>query len=241
MPATEKTGLLGGTKVSGDDKNAEPTLSWRILFYVNGEMLIVYVYRRRNIDVNVASHCQPLSHHNLLLASDWAPSNKYFPLFPSSPPATHSVFFSCVSFSIILPSLQPYLSRNGASSYFYGSTVAIYSVGEMVGAMLFGKVYERMTVHYESGAKTTLLMTIMFGMVGSAFYVLGDVVSSPNMIFLGRALQGLWTGGKQVVEQTYLSETAPPHRVTELREVAHRPFVDHGVLIHATVSQPDSH
>ena len=80
-----------------------------------------------------------------------------------------------MSFSIILPSLQPYLARNGASSYFYGSTVAIYSVGEMIGAMLFGKVYERMTVAYESGAKATLLMCIALGMVGSAMYVVGDV------------------------------------------------------------------
>mmetsp|Transcript_1441 Transcript_1441/g.2519 ORF Transcript_1441/g.2519 Transcript_1441/m.2519 type:complete len:476 (-) Transcript_1441:114-1541(-) len=155
--AGERTSLLGR---QGGDKE-DPTLRWRILFYVN-------------------------------------------------------VFFSCVSFSIILPSLQPYLSRNGASAYFYGSTVAIYSVGEMIGAILFGKVYERMTVYSKTGAKATLLMCIAFGIVGSFMYVIGDVVTSPWTIFWGRALQGLWTGGKQVVEQTYLSETAPADRVTEL-------------------------
>jgi len=121
-----------------------------------------------------------------------------------------------VSFSIILPSLQPYLSRNGASAYFYGLTVAIYSVGEMFGAMSFGKVYEALTVKYETGAKATLLMCIGLGVAGSALYVLGDIYRSPYMILWGRMLQGLWTGGKQVVEQTYLSETAPPERVTEL-------------------------
>ena len=66
------------------------------------------------------------------------------------------------------------------------------------------------------GAKYTLLSTIALGIIGSSLYVLGDVFSSPNMVFFGRLLQGLWTGGKQVVEQTYLSETAPPERVTEL-------------------------
>ena len=152
MAVTESTSLL---------KGSDPTLSWRLLFYVN-------------------------------------------------------VFFSCVSFSIILPSLQPYLSRNGASAYFYGLTVAIYSVGEMVGAVAFGKVYESLTVRYEGGAKTTLLMCIGLGIVGSALYVAGDIFGSPYMIMWGRMLQGLWTGGKQVVEQTYLSETAPPDRVTEL-------------------------
>jgi len=56
-----------------------------------------------------------------------------------------NVFFSCASFSIILPSLEPYLARNGATPYFYGLTVAVYSVGEMVGAIVFGKVYEKWT------------------------------------------------------------------------------------------------
>jgi MFS family permease len=121
-----------------------------------------------------------------------------------------------VSFSIILPSLQPYLSRNGAGAYFYGLTVAIYSVGEMIGAVAFGKVYESLTVRYEGGAKTTLLMCIGLGIIGSSLYVAGDIFGSPYMIMWGRMLQGLWTGGKQVVEQTYLSETAPPDRVTEL-------------------------
>jgi len=160
-PATERTNLIGKGSETGAGDGDDPTLKWRILFYVN-------------------------------------------------------VFFSCVSFSIILPSLQPYLSRNHASAYFYGSTVAIYSVGEMIGAVVFGKVYERMTIYSKVGAKTTLLMCIAFGIVGSFMYVIGDVVTSPWTIFWGRALQGLWTGGKQVVEQTYLSETAPAHRVTEL-------------------------
>lgn len=86
----------------------------------------------------------------------------------------------------------------------------------MIGAVAFGKVYESLTVRYEGGAKTTLLMCIGLGVVGSALYVAGDVFGSPYMIMWGRMLQGLWTGGKQVVEQTYLSETAPPDRVTEL-------------------------
>ena len=121
-----------------------------------------------------------------------------------------------MSFSIILPSLQPYLARNSASPYFYGGTVAVYSVGEMLGAVFFGKIYEIMTLRREDGAKITLLLSIAFGLVGSFLYVYADVVRSPNLIFAGRLFQGLWTGGKQVVEQTYLSETAPPSRVTAL-------------------------
>jgi len=94
--------------------------------------------------------------------------------------------------------------------------VAIYSVGEMIGAIAFGKIYEYWTKRSLNGSKYTLLLTIFLGIIGSALYVIADITGSPNMVFIGRLLQGLWTGGKQVVEQTYLSETAPPDRVTEL-------------------------
>lgn len=119
-----------------------------------------------------------------------------------------NVFFSCVSFSIILPSLQPYLARNGAGPYFYGLVVAIYSVGEMIGAVAFGKVFERLTRASRGGAKVTLLLTIFLGIVGSALYVLADVFGSPNMVFVGRFLQGLWTGGKQVSARCFVDACA---------------------------------
>jgi len=43
------------------------------------------------------------------------------------------VFFSCVAFSIIVPSIAPYLARMGASEYVLGVAVAVYSLGEMIG------------------------------------------------------------------------------------------------------------
>ena len=42
------------------------------------------------------------------------------------------VFFSCVSFSIIVPSLANYLRRMGADEWVLGVAVAVYSLGEMV-------------------------------------------------------------------------------------------------------------
>ena len=44
------------------------------------------------------------------------------------------VFFSCVSFSIIVPSLANYLRRMGADEWVLGVAVAVYSLGEMVGS-----------------------------------------------------------------------------------------------------------
>jgi MFS family permease len=61
-----------------------------------------------------------------------------------------------------------------------------------------------------------LLLTIAFGILGSFLYVLGDIIQNPYVIFAGRLLQGVWTGGKQVIEQTYLSENVAADRLTEL-------------------------
>jgi hypothetical protein len=42
------------------------------------------------------------------------------------------VFWSCTSFSIVLPSLAPYLARMGAEPLFLGYTIAAFCFGEMV-------------------------------------------------------------------------------------------------------------
>lgn len=82
--------------------------------------------------------------------------------------------------------------------------------------MIFGKIYESLCFSFgKRGSKYALLLTITLGIAGSFLYVFGDVITSPWTIFWGRFLQGVWTGGKQVVEQTYLSENAGS-RVTEL-------------------------
>ena len=53
-----------------------------------------------------------------------------------------NVFFSCIGFSIIVPSLAPCLARMHASENFLGVVVAIYSFGEMLGSLGFGKAFE---------------------------------------------------------------------------------------------------
>ena len=51
------------------------------------------------------------------------------------------VFWSCTAFSIVLPSLAPYLDRMGAQPIFLSYTIAVFSFGEMVGAIFFGWLY----------------------------------------------------------------------------------------------------
>ena len=175
-------------------------------------------------------------------------SNNYLPLF------YFNVFFACVSFSIIMPSLAPYLERCGAGDpTFLAWVVCVYSLGEMVGSLMFGGMYNRAVVWDRvKGPRVVLCVVILSGIVGeqilrgmkrgcggrrrhrrrrqltdcnylfksragSVLYLLGDILSMPNLVFWGRALQGLWTGGQQSVEQAYLAFAALPGERTEVR------------------------
>ena len=126
------------------------------------------------------------------------------------------VFWSCTAFSIVLPSLAPYLERMGADPLFLGWTVATFCFGEMIGALVFGKAYNVVSLtHPEMGPAHVLTTSILCGVAGSVLYVMADTLKSPWTCFWGRFLTGLWTGGKQAVEQAFMAERAPPEQLTE--------------------------
>ena len=129
-----------------------------------------------------------------------------------------NVFFACVSFSIIMPSLSPYLTRCGSSSPQYlAEVIAIYSIGEMLGSLLFGYLYNIAVRRSRTlGPKYVLNLVILTGVVGSFLYIAADVFHMPQLAFWGRFLEGLWTGGQQSVEQAYLAFAALPGERTEL-------------------------
>ena len=124
------------------------------------------------------------------------------------------VFWSCTAFSIVLPSLAPYLDRMGAQPIFLSYTIAVFSFGEMVGAIFFGWLYNVFS-DFPTGPTNVLCLTISCGIMGSVLYVLADAWHAPWMAFLGRGLTGLWTGGKQSVEQAYMASHAPREHLTE--------------------------
>lgn len=111
-----------------------------------------------------------------------------------------TVFLSCVSFSIVLPSLWSYLQSLGAHKSFLAYVICIYSVGEAVGALYFGAQFR------STSAKRVLQSTAALGALGSVLYVLAydKHVLGPYYILLSRLLCGLWTGGAQAVQQAYL-------------------------------------
>ena len=128
-----------------------------------------------------------------------------------------NVFFACISFSIVMPSLYLYLDGMGASTTFYALVVAAFSVGEALGSLFLG------TLSNTIGCKRTLQLCTLLSLSGSSSYALADTIAregstalGPPVVLLGRLLQGIGSGGQQAVEQTYLSVAAPPEQRTQL-------------------------
>lgn len=120
-----------------------------------------------------------------------------------------NVFLSCVSFAIVLPSLWPYLHSLGASQSFLAYVVAVYSVGEALGAVAFGTLTARFST------RATLAAATLAGIAGSALYALAEVLPrAPGAVLLARLLQGCWSGGSQAVQQAYLADVLPRRRLT---------------------------
>ena len=119
-----------------------------------------------------------------------------------------NIFLACASFSIIRPSLAPYLLQIGAPISYLPWVVSSYSVGEMLGSATIGLFYEYAVRTFKvegRGPRYSLLMCALFGIVGSALYASAGWIKNADVarqcILVGRFLQGIWTGGQQAVEQ----------------------------------------
>jgi len=127
-----------------------------------------------------------------------------------------NVFFACISFSIVMPSLFLYLDGMGASAELYASVVAAYSVGEALGSMALGALSNYL------GAKRTMQLCALISLSGSVSYALADAVHrigsdlGPTVVLLARLLQGVGSGGQQAVEQSCFAILAPPEERTSL-------------------------
>jgi len=141
----------------------------------------------------------------------------------------YNVFFACISFSLILPTLAPFLTKLDAPPSYLPLAISFYSIGEMFGSLGFGGMYNALQSNEflktsafggrRRAPKVTMLVCISFGVVGSALYALAGFdpdQPKPHYILIGRAMQGIWTGGQQAVEQTYLGFASPPKQRTEL-------------------------
>eukprot|EP00956_Cyclotella_meneghiniana_P006944 scaffold9368_cov22-Cyclotella_meneghiniana.AAC.3 len=87
----------------------------------------------------------------------------------------------------------------------------------MLGSVVIGSFYEYAVKSFKvlgRGPRCSLLMSLLFGFVGSAMYAtagwMEDTIVAISCIISGRVLQGIWTGGQQAVERAYLSAAVAP-------------------------------
>lgn len=113
-----------------------------------------------------------------------------------------------------MPSLWPYLHTLSASKPFLAYVVAFYSVGEAIGAILFG----RLSDHHST--RSTMLLATVCGLSGSLLYVLAEAFPGgtlgPCLVLLGRFAQGVWAGGSQAGQTTFLAAVLPLHSLTPI-------------------------
>lgn len=136
-----------------------------------------------------------------------------------------NVFLPCTSFSIVLPSLWPYLQTLGLTPGHLALIIALYSIGEALGALLFGAV----TALPHRTHTNTMLLCTSIGILGSISYIsappLHAAVSGQGWwgwtaggvaVAVGRFLQGVWTGGAQAIQQCYLADCLTGKQLTRM-------------------------
>ena len=111
-----------------------------------------------------------------------------------------TVFIDLVGFGIIIP-LSPYLAREfQASAFEMGLLMAVYSFMQFVFSPFWGRLSDRM------GRRPTLLVSILGGALS---YLLFAFAGSFWVLFLSRALAGLF-GGNISIAHAYIADVTPP-------------------------------
>eukprot|EP00171_Calliarthron_tuberculosum_P010959 IDg10959t1 len=113
-----------------------------------------------------------------------------------------------------MPSLWPYLHGFKSSKRFLAAVVSFYSVGEGIGAVLFGALAARRRT------RNVMLEATGIGAIGSALYATAPLCSSPRLgalvVLIARFAQGVWSGGAQAAQQTHLAKTLPVGMLTAM-------------------------
>lgn len=81
-----------------------------------------------------------------------------------------------------------------------------------------------MRTERDRGPKRALITSIVIGSLGSTLYVIADAARftprlrwfAPKLAVIARLTTGIWTGGKMVVEQSYIGEASAPERTTQI-------------------------
>ncbi|CAE7452198.1 mfsd8 [Symbiodinium natans] len=123
-----------------------------------------------------------------------------------------NMFFGCAGFSIVLPTLWPYLRQMNASAEFLAAVVAAYSIGEGLGGWTSGWLYHRHPEH----PKTLLLGGMSLGLMAALFYVVAPVfgTAAAYVVLVARFFSGVDNGIRQTIEQTFIGSKIPVQHQT---------------------------
>lgn len=123
-----------------------------------------------------------------------------------------NMFFGCAGFSIVLPTLWPYLREMNASTRFLAAVIAAYSVGEGCAGWLSGCLYSR----FPRQPKLLLQGGMALGVLSAFFYAIARNLgpAAPYIVLIARFFSGFDNGTRQTIEQTFVATKIPPQHQT---------------------------
>ncbi|MCU1504114.1 MAG: hypothetical protein JWM12_3468 [Ilumatobacteraceae bacterium] len=111
-----------------------------------------------------------------------------------------TVALDLIGFGIVVPILGQYAERYGASGFTVGVLFAVYSLAQLVGAPLLGRLSDHI------GRKPVIVIALLGTAVGSFVTGAAGVLW---VLFLGRIIDGA-SGGSLSVAQAAVADIAPP-------------------------------
>lgn len=113
-----------------------------------------------------------------------------------------TVALDLIGFGIVVPILGQYAERFGASAFTVGLLFAVYSLAQLVGAPLLGRLSDHI------GRKPVIVVALLGTAVGS--FITG-AAGALWVLFLGRIIDGA-SGGSLSVAQAAVADIAPPEQ-----------------------------
>jgi len=116
-----------------------------------------------------------------------------------------TVVLQSIGFTLVLPSMYLYMTSLGGADSFYGVVVAIYSVGSLLGSMIFGWWYDHRPVN------EPIVVAITLAVVGNGLYSVLNIFPveiAPWLMFTSRFLVGFGSGSVAVC-RAFCSEVTP--------------------------------
>jgi len=113
-----------------------------------------------------------------------------------------TVAIDLIGFGIVVPILGQYAERFGASGFTVGLLFAVYSLAQLVGAPLLGRLSDHI------GRKPVIVIALLGTAVGS--FITG-AAGALWVLFAGRIIDGA-SGGSLSVAQAAVADIAPPEQ-----------------------------